>query len=181
MSLVCVEQEIIDINGLCDPTSLDLTTNPYWTQISIPETLIIPEQKPDIEQINSVNVSAEIIRQKVIVTPTSAVRNVEGKLVSGRKLIVEGNICQNVSYTALVPDQSVHTAHFVVPFSAYIVIPVTITVGGVTVDTLEVNFQVNTCIEDVFIKSFCARQIFKNVTLLLQAVPSPLAVCPEDC
>ena len=181
MSLVCVEQEIIDINGLCDPTTFDFTVNPYWTQISIPETLEIPMQKPDIEQINSVNVSAEIIRQKVIITPTSTGANVEGKIVTGRKLIIEGNICQVVSYTARVPDQKVHTAHFAVPFSAYIVIPIEILINGVPVPTLDLNFQVNACIEDVFIKSFSDRQIFKNITLLLQAVPSPSSVCPEDC
>jgi hypothetical protein len=181
MGFVCVENEIIDINGLCDPKSLDLDKHPFWTQISIPETLIVPEQKPDIEQINSVNVSVEIVRQKVIVTPKSGCANEEGKIVTGRKLIVEGKVNQAVTYTARVPDQAVHTVHLGMPFSAFIVIPECIKIQDVNVPTLDLTFQVNACIEDVFIKSFNDREIFKNVTLLLQAVPGKTADCPEDC
>jgi len=180
MSLNYVEKGIIDINGICDPTTLDLDAYPYWTQISIPETLVVPEQKPDIEQVNSVNATVEIVRTKVIVTPTSVGPNEEGKFVTGRKLIVEGNIVQGVSYTALEPQQSVHSAHFSVPFSSFIVIPETILIDGADVDTLLINFQINSCIEDIYVESFCARQIFKNVTLLLQAVPAAVIVC-SDC
>lgn len=169
----CVKDEIIDIVGLCDPSTLDLNSNPYWTQISISESLTIPEQKPDIEQINSVNISVEIARKKVIVTPKSLAANEEGKTLTGNKLIIEGNLCQSISYTADVPEQSVHTAHFVVPFSAYIVIP--------EVLNPQINYQVNPCVEDVFVNRFCKRQIFKNVTLLLQAVPAPNAGCPDEC
>lgn len=174
-----LRDEIIDIFGLCDPSSLNLGSSPSWTQISIPETLIIPEQKPDMEQINSVNISVNIVRKKVIVTPTSpnGTKNWEGKKLTGRKLIVEGNLCQTVSYTADVSVQSVHSAHFIVPFSAYIVIPSEIS-GE---DTLNINFQVNACVEDVFVKSVCKRKIFKNVTLLLQAVHAPIIGCPDEC
>lgn len=169
----CVKDQIIDIVGLCDISSIDLNSFPYWTQISIPETLILPESKPDIEQINSVSVSVEIIRRKVIITPVSKAPNEEGKNLSGNKLIVEGTLCQSVSYTADLPAQSVHSAHFVVPFSAYIVIPQT--------TDLNINYQVNACVEDVFIKNICKRQIFKNVTVLLQAVPTPNSGCPDEC
>jgi len=169
----CIKDEIIDIVGLCDPTSLDLDEFPYWTQISIPETLIIPEMKPDIEQINYVNVSVEIVRKKLIVTPTSVGENVEGKMLTGNKLVIEGNLCQTVSYTADVPKQSVHSAHFSIPFSAYIVVPQN--------EDLDINYQINPCVEDVFVKRVCKRQIFKNITLLLQAVPAPVSGCPEGC
>lgn len=170
----------IDIAGLCDINAFDLNLNPYWTEISIPETLIIPSQKPSIEQINSVNISANIVKSKVIVTPRCPeadsvfIPNYEGRIVTGRKLIVEGQLCQTVTYTADLPAQTVHSVHFVVPFSAYIVIPKYITIGEETdIDTLGVNFQVNVCVEDLFIKEFLDRCIFKNVTLLLQAVPAP--------
>ncbi|MCX7615577.1 MAG: DUF3794 domain-containing protein [Clostridiales bacterium] len=178
----------IDVAGLCDISAFDLNTNPYWTQISIPETLIIPSQKPSIEQINAVNVSANILKTKAIVTPrcpldtsNKLIPNFEGRIVTGRKLIVEGQLCQTVSYTAGIPEQTVHSVHFVVPFSAYIVIPKYITIGTEQVDTLNVNFQINVCVEDVFIKEFRDRYIFKNVTLLLQAVPAPSAIqCPDE-
>jgi hypothetical protein len=48
------------------------------------------------------------------------------------------------------------------------------------VDTLEINFQINPCIEDIFVESYCGRRIFKNVTLLLQAIPAAVVAC-SDC
>lgn len=183
MNCGCSNNPFIDIVGLCDLDSINFSMYPYWTQISIPENLLIPELKPDLEQINSVSVGVEIFRSKVIVTPTSIGENYEGKKLTGRKLIVEGALCETISYTALVEDQSIHTAHFMVPFSAFIVIPALIYIPGVAdlVDPLNLNFQVNACVEDVFIKDFCERQIFKNVTLLLQAVPVSGVTCAENC
>lgn len=172
MNQSCINKDFIDIVGLCDPETIDLTApNNLWTQISVPESLIIPEQKPDIEQINSVKIQTNIIKKKIIATPTGT--NEEGKIITGRKLIVEGELVQAVTYTADVPEQTVHTAHFVVPFSAFIVIP-----GDTEFDD---NFEINVCIEDVFITSFCPRQIFKNVTLFLQAIKTPRTECPNNC
>lgn len=180
MNNCCLNNDIVDIVGLCNPGDIDFTRSNFWTEIVVDENLILPEQKPDIEQINSVNISVQITRKKVIVTPISLPliggtdpSNIEGKIVTGRKLIVEGLLCQSVSYTALVPEQSVHTAHFQVPFSAYIV------VDGAT--ELDANFDVIPCVEDVFIVNFNNRQIFKNVNLFLQAIPAPSLACSNEC
>ena len=169
-----INKDLIDIVGLCDPESINLEfPNNLWTQISVPENLIIPEQKPDIEQINSVKIRAKILKKKIIVTPDSNGENEEGKKVTGRKLIIEGELIQAVTYTADVPQQTLHTAHFIVPFSAFIVLP--------SDAELDDNYEINVCIEDVFIKSFCPRQIFKNVTLFLQAVKTQRTECPDEC
>jgi len=175
----CINNELIEVVGLCDTDSFDLESYPYWTQISVPENLLVPELKPDIEQINAVSVGVEIYRTRVIITPTSIGENLEGKLLWGRKLIVEGGVTQAISYTAVVADgsQPMHTAHFAVPFSAYIVLPSQIPSEG-NADPLGLEFKVLPCIEDVFIKEVCPRQIFKNVTLLLQAIPlGPVSNC----
>ncbi|MCT4508396.1 MAG: DUF3794 domain-containing protein [Tepidibacter sp.] len=174
MSQSYINKDLIDIVGLCDTDAIDLSSpNNLWTQISVPESLTIPEQKPDIEQINSVKIKVNIIKKKIIVTPDSNGENEEGKKVTGRKLIIEGELVQAVTYTADVPEQTLHTAHFIVPFSAFIVIPR---------DTpLDTNYEINACIEDVFIKSLCSRRIFKNVTLLLQAIPTLRTQCPSEC
>lgn len=164
---------IIDITGLCCPkdTSVVLEKYPYWTQMYIPETLCIPPQKPDVEEINSVNINVNIIRKKVVNTPI-AYENLEGKTLTGRKLIVEGLLCQKVVYTACDTVQSVHSAHFYVPFSAYIVVPKEIEINGEILDSCEVNYQVNPCVEDLSIKLIDERCFIKNVTLLLSAVPT---------
>lgn len=178
MSELCMDTDFVDIIGLCDPDEInfDLVKYPFWTQISIPENLIIPDQKPDIEQIDSLKISVEILKRKVIVTPVSLSGNEEGKRLTGRKLIIEGQLCQTVTYTADVPEQSVHSAHFIVPFSAFIVVD-----AIHNVDPRDINFEVKSCVEDVFIKQFCKRQIFKNVTLFLQAVPAVMLSCSEEC
>lgn len=177
--------ELIDIAGLCQGVDISFiatntTATPpvigtnLWTQININETLQIPPQKPDIEEINSVTVNANIMRKKVIVTPSSnGLDNLEGKRLTGRKLIIEGQICQKIVYTACDEEQSVHSAHYYIPFSAYIVVPATITFpNGDVWDSLYVNFLVNVCVEDLFVEKYTPRDIYNNVTLLLQAIPS---------
>lgn len=170
------DQPLLDFTGLC--TASDVTAvikdNPYWMQMYIPETLEIPPQKPDIEDINSINITVDIMRSEVIKTPISTTESLEGKKVTGRKLIIEGTLCQKVSYTADLPDQPIHSAHFYVPFSSYIVVPLEYTFEGSTipVDSLDINYDVNACIEDLSACILDNRRILKQVTLLLYAVPN---------
>lgn len=167
MSYLCIDNNIVDVVGLCDPTKITFAQTPplndrNWTEISIPEMLYIPCQKPDIEHIDKLFINAEITCKKVIKTPASNTASAEGLFLKGRKLIVEGILHQKVIYTALVPNQKVHAAHFNIPFSTFIVLPQ---------GSIDEKFCVDVCIEDVFIKALSRRQIFKNVTLFLRAVP----------
>ena len=52
------ESGLMDVIGLCAPanTTPVIRSTPYWKQTHITETLQIPEQKPDIEAINSAEV-----------------------------------------------------------------------------------------------------------------------------
>lgn len=182
-----VQEQLVDITGLCNPQDVTAVIGqyPYWKQMYIPECLPVPCQKPNIEEITSVDIAVDILRSEVIMTPISfttdtiptPVPNYEGKLLTGRKLIIEGQLCQKIEYTAADTVQSIHSAHFYVPFSSYIIVPQEITftsADGVTVtlDSLDVNYQVNTCVEDVVVYSPTPRMIAKQVTLLLYAVPT---------
>lgn len=187
-SNTCIcDSGLIDIIGLCNSGNVtDVIKNyPYWQQMYISETLVIPSEKPDIEVINSVDISVNIIRKQVIKTPRSYSNdtpplpqpNLEGKLLSGRKLIIEGQLCQKIDYTADLLEQPLHSAHFYVPFSSYIVIPKEITFTNsdgttTTIDSINVNFNVNSCVEDVSVCIVDERTILKQVTLLLYAVPT---------
>lgn len=173
---------IVDISGLCDPgDTTDVIKNyPYWKQMTISESLAIPAVKPQAEHVNTVTTTVTILRKKVIKTPRSyhdsgatpiPVPNLEGRLLTGRKLIVEGQLCQLVEYTATDAPQPVHSVEFFVPFSAYIVVPLQVMVGGNTVDSLFVEFDVDVCLEDVTACLLDERTILKQVTLLLNAVP----------
>lgn len=124
--------------------------------------------------------------------------NAEGTCLSGRKLIIEGTLKQKIVYTAEVDTQSVHSAHYEVPFMAFIIPyakfegltyqknievydPVTngpIFINGyvydpsvgITVDLCE-EFNIEKCIEDVYVYALDPRRIFKNVTVFLKAKP----------
>lgn len=152
---------LIEISGIAD----DFPVNPTnFKQLSVQETLQIPEVKPDCEQIVSVSASIEIINTRVVRTPGSPAApavSFEGQFLTGYKLIVEGVVCQKVEYVADEPTQSVHAAHFNVPFSSYIVLPNTYVVGT--------PVTVTGYIEDIFVEQICKRTIFKNVTILLVA------------
>lgn len=187
-SQTCTSCKLIEINGICDSSDVSTVINefPYWKQMYISETLTIPSQKPDIETINSVDISSSILCKHVISTPRSfddsgttpvPLPNLEGKLLTGRKLIIEGQLCQKVVYTANLEDQPVHSAHFYVPFSSFIVVPKDIVFTDVngnqtTVDACNVNFEVDICIEDVSVCILSNRQFLKQVTLMLFAKPT---------
>jgi hypothetical protein len=183
-----MENKLISIAGIGDVKKLELHDDDSWTQITISENLILPPEKPDIEQLISVNTVVKIIRTKVIVTPsTEKCPSFEGKLLTGRKLIVEGELCQLITYTADFPNQPVHSAHFTVPFSAFIVIPKKIRILNKCTccetchDSLFIKFRVNACVEDIFIQEIDKRKIFKNVLLFLQAVPTTLDSGWDEC
>lgn len=122
--------------------------------------------------------------------------NAEGTCLSGRKLIIDGQINQKIVYTAEVETQSVHSAHYEFPFLAFI-IPYAKFEGltytenilvydpetggsklingyiydpadGINVDLCE-DFVIEKCIEDIFIYALDKRTIFKNITLFLKA------------
>ena len=167
MSCQCNGQNAIEVIGLCDSSKIDLTTDRTWTELSIPELLSIPCQKPDIESLNKVFVAVKILSKRVIETPVAAGENLEGTKLTGRKLIVEGLLRQKIVYTAAVPTQTVHSAHFDVPFSAFIILD-----SDAFVDE---EFCLDVCVEDVFVMTFNRREIFKNVTLFLRAAPFNIA------
>lgn len=165
----------VEIIGLCDPSTITAAeTGGYvdkdrnWTEISVPELLILPFEKPDIETLDKVLIKAQIISKRLIDTPNSGTtENPEGTLLSGKKLIIEGIIHQKIIYTANTTVQSVHSAHFQIPFSAFIVMRA----------DLKEPFCIDVCVEDVFVKAFGPRQIFKNVTLFLRAKEAPAPIC----
>lgn len=166
-----VELPIV-IKGVCPKEQIEdmlSSGEKIWTQIFIPEVLCVPYQKPDIEQLLSVNSQVEIISQRVIKTPRlvsnadALVPSIEGLYSTGRKLVIEGILRQKVIYTAANPQQSIHSAHFDVPFSAFMVL---------NKDTsISTRYKIEACIEDVYICGCTPRQIFKNVTLFLKASP----------
>ncbi|GFP74494.1 DUF3794 domain-containing protein [Clostridium fungisolvens] len=138
----------------------------YFTQLSIPETLIIPKPKPDMEQLLSVAVEAVVESTKLIETPI-ALSN-EGQNLSGCKLIVEIKLREKVKYVADEPTQTVHAAHYEnVLRSVFIIVPCE--VNGQPVRNLlsRKKVVVTPYIEDIYAEMVDARTIFKNITIFV--------------
>lgn len=100
-----------DVNpgNQCPPPGSNL---PYFTEIVINHNLIIPCQKPDIEMITNVTKNFKIDDVEVL--------DVDLGDVQGKKLIIAGTLTLGIEYSAAVPSQEVHFAHFTIPFKAII-------------------------------------------------------------
>lgn len=150
-----------------------LPTNPlYFTEVTIPETLVIPKQKPDIEDLLSVMVDIDIISVKTVKTPT-AVSN-EGQNLSGCKIVIEIKLREKVKYVADEPTQSVHAAHFEnVLQSIFVVVPCT--VNSIPIEQLLQKGKVSVVpyIEDIYAVARDKRTIFKNVAVLVDVTFLP--------
>jgi Domain of unknown function (DUF3794) len=171
-----VLRDFVQIIGITDPSEFPVITplNPN-NQIAVQERLTIPDAKPDVEQINTVLIEAVITGTRNIFTPT------------GVKVVVEGLLRQKVIYTADVPEQSVHSAHFENPFCTFIDIPLTIPAGqtveqflatlGLSINDI-LDGPVNIIIEDVEVNLLDPRTVSKCVILFLYTTINPLLIPP---
>ncbi|MGL4913858.1 MAG: DUF3794 domain-containing protein [Romboutsia sp.] len=171
----CEQDENVNIVGLYPENKIEKVLNCFptnsWTQFFIPEVVDIPTKKPDVEGIISVHSSIKIISQRVVKTPVVTnkgipdytIANSECTKLTGRKLIIEGILNQKIVYTAAVDEQSVHSAHFSIPFSVFII---------VSQDTpLSQKFKIDSIIEDIFTCRLSPRSVFKNTTIFIKATP----------
>lgn len=144
-----------------------LPKNPmFFTQIAIPETVEIPREKPDIEDLVSVMVDAEIISTRLINTPTAV--SCEGQVLLGHKLIIELKLRQKVKYIADEPTQSVHAVHFEnIVSSIFVVLPPGIGTASMEDLFIQRKLVVTPYIEDIFAERMDSRRIFKNIILLI--------------
>jgi hypothetical protein len=154
---------LIQVNGVSPILPVNVIN---FKQFSVQEDLEIPKQKPDIESIICVSVQANITSTTLIRTP-QATSN-EGQILTGFKLVVQGVLRQQVEYVADEPTQTVHSAHFDMPFCTFIVLPADFQDGS--------SIDVQAYIEDIYVTQIDKRHLFKNVTVLINAnVESPIA------
>ena len=128
-------RDFVEIIGIASPSEFPvITPTTRYNQFTVEELLTIPAEKPDVEQINSVMIEATIDNFHSIATPV------------GLKVIVNGTLTQKVIYTAADPSQSVHSAHYQIPFCTFIQIPLVIPAGQSAMTILQ---TLNITLEDV--------------------------------
>lgn len=144
-----------------------------FTEETFPETIVIPCEKPDMEQLLSVMVDVEVVSVRVAKTPVE-VTSPEGQHLTGRKLIIELKLREKVKYVADEPTQSVHAAHYEnVLKSVFVVVhsvmyPPSGAAGIPIEELLRLNRVIVTpYVEDIYAKMVDCRTIFKNIAILI--------------
>lgn len=155
--MASVIKGLIEYSGIADVFPSDPKA---FKQLTVQENLTIPSVKPDVEQILRVIAEVVIEDTRVIKTPVSV--SEEGQILTGYKLLIEGELVQKIEYVADEPTQSVHAAHFRIPFSTFIILPYDFTEGS--------QVSVVPYIEDIYVQQLDNRNLFKNVLLFLNAV-----------
>lgn len=136
-------------------------------QFIIEETLLIPEEKPEVEHVNQVKVNLEITDSKVVFIKDCRC----GELAL--KVIIKGILREKVIYTACTPDQSVHSAEFTRPFYGFVPLEFDFDLRGkdsspcflgqTIADLLNIHF----CFEDIAIDKVHGRKLIKFTTILV--------------
>jgi hypothetical protein len=178
--MATVVRDLVEGIGIADV----LPDNPnFFTEVTIPETICLPEQKPDMEQLLSVMVDAQVISVRLVKTPAN-VESPEGQFLSGCKLVIELKLREKVKYVADEPTQSVHAAHFEnVIKSVFVVVPCTFptTPPRTIEELLRLNKVVVTpYIEDIYAKMIDKRCIFKNIAILVDVTFPGIWPIPEN-
>lgn len=178
----CIDEKNINFTGICDPDKFEIN-NTLWKEFTFSGSISVPSQKPPIKEIDSVSASVDVISQKTIITPVGSsgpIINAEGLRTTGKKLIIEGFICFNISYVSSTTKNSINTFHGEIPFSTYIVLP--------EEASLDNNYLINSCIENICANKACDKTINLTITLLLNAIstfspcyPSSIVNSEIDC
>ncbi|MGL5820998.1 MAG: hypothetical protein ACRCYE_05105 [Sarcina sp.] len=92
-----------------------------FKQLSLDRDFDIPSVKPSVEELDDIAVEMEITNSYVVKVLERV--SSEGQRLSGNKLIIHGWMNVSLEYTALVEDQAMHSAHWRVPFSTFIILP----------------------------------------------------------
>ena len=161
-----IMRNLVEYIGIAD----SLQTNPkYFKELTVQEDLVIPMQKPDIEQLLGVMVEAEVISTRLIETEKGI--SDEGQNLSGCKLIIELKLHEKVKYVADEPTQSVHVAEYESQYkSVFVVVPCEINGTDVCELVRRNKMSVNVYIEDIYAEMVDCRNIFKNITLLVDVM-----------
>ncbi|AGK99722.1 DUF3794 and LysM peptidoglycan-binding domain-containing protein [Desulfoscipio gibsoniae] len=96
-------------------------------------TFMIPDPKPDVDQIISIDKTASVKKTRLLPD----------------KVVVEGTLTLQIVYVAFEKDQSVHHMHAQVPFTAYVDLPGALPDMDVRVDVFVEDVKLNPSSKDV--------------------------------
>ena len=149
-----------DIFGACTPQDLiainkQIAISKSWTERDIYDYINIDISSGNIDMINYISVSLNIIRQRVINTPGLVpISNYENKYITSRKVIVESELEINIEYMS---NDTVSTYSHKKLFSSFIVVD----------NSYNENISVDGCVEDLSIIDICNNIITVKGSIIL--------------
>lgn len=152
-------EEMIEVIGV---SKIFPSSSKNFKQFQIQDTFILPVENAGIKCILRVSHKININERYLI--ETSLATSVEHQNLTGKKVMVEGELIQKIEYVANDTTESVKAAHSIVPFSTFVV--------------LEKDFDINSdiavtpYIEDIFAKQINEGTVLMNTLVLLDVKDS---------
>lgn len=137
-----------------------------WKEVMQDDTLCIPCQKPDIEEIDSIHLNVCVTDFKIIRT------------IQGYKLIIEGIKKYKIMYTANTCEQSVHSAHWESHFCEFVLLSKNFYIHNFSISDVFIG------IEDIVVKYNDKRMIDVSIFLIIcpviKSATTVSTTTPED-
>ena len=161
-----IDNSNIFFNSTCNIDKFDLS-NKLWKQLSLNGDISIPDTKPLIKDIDSINTKVEIISQKVLKAPSiMKKRDFEG-LRGGQRIIkIHGLFCFSVNYIALLKEEEMYIFQDKIPFSVAIDLPLK---DSNQEDMINFEYVISSCIEDIHVNSIMDKTLNLTTTFILLA------------
>lgn len=146
----------IEYEGINAPNcdSYDLIT---FKEFSLSEILELPYASCDSGNILKTVATVNILNKKLIQTPVAT--SIEGQVLTGLKIGIEGEICTKITYTSDTNHQSIHVLNYKTNFYISTTIPSYVK----SVESIRSNIYV----ENINIEKYSENAICENLVLLL--------------
>ncbi|SHK09193.1 hypothetical protein SAMN02745163_03203 [Clostridium cavendishii DSM 21758] len=166
---LCKGSNYFDIYGVADKQavnyinkSMSLPNSNFFKEKVILVDAKVQAQKPDIGAIQSINLSVDILRKKIISTPgDDIVTNLEGVKSTGKKIIIEGALNLSIQYISMELRHEVYNFNYGEYFSTYIMLNNQV--------KLEDNFSIIPYVESFMVSEIYPRKISACTNLFLVA------------
>lgn len=161
-----VIKDLIEYVGISNEIPADYTVTTF-KEFLLQEHINLSECYPDIEQITRVSACVNINDFYIVNSPMSlkddkgSVLNPGGQTVTGKTLVINGLIKQNIYYVADTNEQNVMVIENDCPFGTYVILPE-------TASESKSKYKVNAYIEDIMVEVLTPRDILKCVSLFLE-------------
>lgn len=134
--------------------------NTEFKQLIFSDTITIPVQKPDVEEILSQTAKVVITSTRLIETISQT--SLENQVLTGNKIVINGYLEGMIEYIALNCIQSVHSVEFKQPFSSFVVLG-----GDFDPDVL---FNIDEIIEEFKVEILNERELFISILVKLDII-----------